>query len=175
MHSDNLPFRVFLNLMNFCNYRNNKTNKHNTTTDRSSSTVVMYDRACPLCRAEMQRLRARDRVGRLLLVDISAPGFEAVRWGFTQQALASALHVLTGDGEWLIGMPAIRHVYAQVGLGWVMAPTAWPVISSLADLAYRYVAPNRFVLSRWLGLSPATIVCSHAQCDVTQQQAGRPS
>jgi predicted DCC family thiol-disulfide oxidoreductase YuxK len=174
MQHANLPFRVFLNFMDFCNYRNNKTNKHEPPNDKAARSVVLYDRACPLCRAEMQRLQARDRAGRLLLVDISAPGFEAVRWGFSQQALANALHVLTSDNQWLIGMPAIRHVYAQVGLAWLMAPTGWPVLANLADLAYRYVAPNRIVLSRWLGLAPAATVCADTQCDATQQP-GRSS
>lgn len=126
--------------------------------------VVLYDRSCPICRTEMHRLKARDQHQHLSLIDISAKGFDPEYWGFPLQQLSAALHVQQPDGRWLIGMAAIRHVYAQVGLGWVMAPSGWPLLSRLADRLYANFAPNRQVLSRWLGLQTST-PCSDELCD----------
>jgi predicted DCC family thiol-disulfide oxidoreductase YuxK len=174
MERERLPVRVFLNLVNFCFFRNNKTNLNDTATAGTYPSVVMYDGGCLLCRSEMQYLKQRDRQGRLLLVDISDPDFDAGIWGFRQAALTDALHVLTGEGEWLIGMPAVRHVYARVGLGWLLAPTSWPLFSGLSDLAYRYTAQHRALLSRWLGMGGTHAACAEQACDPRQQQTRRP-
>lgn len=40
--------------------------------------TVDYDASCPLCRAEMEAMKARDARDVLRLVDCSSPGFDAV-------------------------------------------------------------------------------------------------
>lgn len=156
--------RFFLNIIDFCLYRNYRHNKQLVEASILSSSVVLYDHACPLCRAEMMRLKEHDQDGNLILLDINHPGFNQDTWGVSRSDASAALHVLTENNEWLTGMPAIRHVYNQVGLGWLMAPTGWPFISPLSDLAYRHIAPNRFLISRWLGLSNASSDCSNNAC-----------
>lgn len=114
-------------------------------------TIVLYDHACPMCRAEMQRLKRRDATDCLRLVDIADKEFRAEAWGFSAQSLADALHTRAPDGRWLIGMAAIRHVYAQVGLGWLLAPTGWPVVGRMFDRLYAWIARNRMWVSRAWG------------------------
>jgi predicted DCC family thiol-disulfide oxidoreductase YuxK len=114
-------------------------------------TVVLYDHACPMCRAEMQRLKRRDTTDRLRLVDIVDKDFRAEAWGFSAQSLADALHARAPDRRWLIGMAAIRHVYAQVGLGWLLAPTGWPLVGRMFDRLYAWIARNRMWVSRAWG------------------------
>lgn len=172
MHGQTTPLGVFLKLIDFCFDRNNGNNRQPHEPDLFTSSVVLYDHACPLCRAEMQRLKALDHDAKLILLDINSPEFSEAIWGVSREEASAALHVFTPDAKWLIGMPAIRHVYAQVGLGWLMAPTAWPLLSPLADLAYRYIAPNRFVISRWLGLGRAPETCSDDVCSNTAKQQG---
>ena len=145
----------------FCFYRNYCFPRTPPGTFRS---IVLYDRSCPICRNEMHRLKQRDPHHRLTLIDISAAHFDPGYWGFQPEKLSAALHVRTSDGDWLIGMPAIRHVYAQVGLGWVMAASGWPLLSKLADRLYAGVAPNRQLISRWMGLQ-ADIRCNEQLCD----------
>lgn len=171
--SDNIPQRVFLKLVNFCLFRNNINNRHASGTPGTGSSIVFYDHACPICRAEMLRLKARDRHARLILLDISSDDFDAQVWGIHREDAQAALHVLTPANAWLKGMPAIRHVYAQVGLGWLLAPTGWPLVSRLADFTYRHFAPNRFAVSRWLGLAYPPSSCSNASCVTpASRQAG---
>jgi len=110
-------------------------------------TIVLYDGACPLCRTEMLRLKRRDPGNRLRLVNIAAPDFNAPAWGFSQAALGMALHVRSPEGRWLIGMAAIRHVYARVGLGWLLAPTGWRPLRRVFDAMYAWVARHRLPVS----------------------------
>ena len=162
--------RGFLKPIYFSFDRNNINNRQKAP-PAATGCQVLYDHACPLCRAEMLRLKQHDRHGRIQLVDISDPGFDDSQWGFTREALSMALHVQTADGEWLVAMPAIRHVYRQVGLGWLMAPSGWPLLAPLADRLYRYIAPNRAQLSRWLGLH--TQPCNDDSCNVSQANKRR--
>lgn len=158
------PLRAFLKFTDFCLYRNygNKYQEHEQT--YIDGTVVFYDHECPFCRQEMLRLKSLDSEDRLILLNMNSPVFDEHYWGVTREDASQALHVLTTDKTWLVGMPAIRHVYSQVGLGWLMAPSGWPVISRFADLAYRYIAPNRYAFSRWLGLGKAGNKCTDKVC-----------
>lgn len=139
-----------------------------------SETVVLFDRTCPLCRGEMYRLKRRDFSNKLRLIDLFDPAFDASIFGIDRAAASAALHVRNADGVWLVGMPAIRHVYRQVGLGWLLAPSGWPCVTRLADHAYRRFARNRIVISKWLGLLPSERSCEDGVCD-SCGRGGRPS
>jgi len=165
----------FLKSYDFCFYRNNENNRQDEMADLFSVSVVLYDHACPVCRVEMERLKRRDRQERLVLLDISSPAFNEQTWGISHADASAALHVLTPTNEWLVGMPAIRHVYQRVGLGWMMAPSGWSVISPLADRLYRYIAPNRYAISRWLGLASSSTPCTDSVCTSAKLKQGDPS
>lgn len=110
--------------------------------------TLLYDGLCPVCSLEMDHLRERDVHGRLVFVDIAAPGFEAARYGVTPEALDAALHGLCADGRMLCGMPVLRLAYDAAGLGWAMAPTGWAPVRPLFDAGYRVFARHRRVISR---------------------------
>ena len=111
--------------------------------------VVLYDRSCPLCRSEIERLAHRDHAGRLQLVDISAADFDPDLWNFSLESLNRALHVRCPDGQWLIGVSAVAHVYRQVGLGWLWWSSRLPLLSRLMQILYLRIARHRYVLSNW--------------------------
>jgi len=166
------PRGAFLKTDNFSLYRNyqNKRTNHERL-DRPAS-LAFYDHDCPLCRHEMLRLKSLDREGRLILVDINDPRFSERYRGVSRFDLSQAMHVLTAERIWLVGMPAIRHLYSQVGLGFLLAPTAWPLLSRLADCAYRKFAPNRVAVSRWLGLRKAGDECRDGSCSAKTNTGG---
>lgn len=128
--------------------------------------IVLYDHSCPLCRREMAKLKARDDDNKLLLVDISGDRDVCSDYGFECADVMAALHVQTAQGEWLIGMPAIRHVYRTLGMGWLVAPTALPLLSPLFDDLYIRFAKHRMKLSRWFGYA--------SRCDETGCRRGQP-
>jgi predicted DCC family thiol-disulfide oxidoreductase YuxK len=122
---------------------------------------ILYDGECPLCVREISMLRRLDRGrGRLDCEDIAAPGFDAARYGRTQHELMARIHGVLPDGTVIEGVEVFRRAYAAVGLGWLVAPTRWPLLRPLADAAYRWFARNR------LRLTGRTEVCDSDRCAV---------
>ncbi len=112
--------------------------------------TLFHESGCPMCNAEMTSLRQRDTFGRLRFVDVTPPDFVAPA-GATREAMMEAIHGLTADGRWVIGVETLRLAYAAVGLGWLAAPTAWPWLREPAERAYRWVARHRHRFPGWLG------------------------
>jgi predicted DCC family thiol-disulfide oxidoreductase YuxK len=110
--------------------------------------TLFYDAACPVCALEMDELRVRDRAGRLVFVDIGAPGFDASRYGATWAQMDAQIHALRPDGSLVRGVEVLRLAYAAVGLGWVLRPTGWAPLRPLFDAGYRVFARHRRTISR---------------------------
>ena len=123
---------------------------------------LLYDGQCPFCRREAQWLQRRDRHGRLAFEDISAPGFDASRYGVTQAEVMGVMHGIFADGRIVRKVAAFREAYRVVGLGWLLAPTGWPGLRWIADRFYEWFARNRVAIGRWFG-GPA---CESGTCTV---------
>ena len=117
----------------------------------NDSLTVFYDAACPVCALEMDFLRRRDRCGRLKLVDMSAPGFDARSYGLAHDDLDAVIHAVAADGSVLRGMQVLRSAYGAAGLGWLLHATQWPGLKPAFDAAYRAFARHRHAISRTLG------------------------
>jgi len=123
---------------------------------------LLYDGLCPMCRREAHWLAGRSRDGRLVVEDISAPGFEAGRYGVTLEQLMTVMHGVYPDGRLVTRVAAFRAAYRVVGLGWLLAPTAWPGLRWLADRGYEWFARNRLRIGRWLGAEE----CPDGRCEI---------
>ncbi len=109
---------------------------------------LLYDGACPFCRREIEWLRRRDHYGTLATEDISDPAFDPGRYGLTKAEAMRALHGVLPDGRVVSGLEAVREAYRAIGLGWVVAPTGWPVLRQVCDHFYTTFARNRRRLGR---------------------------
>ncbi len=110
--------------------------------------TVLIDGDCPLCQKEAALLERLDRGrGRLILVDIAAPGFDAQAYARTHDELMGEIHGVLPDGSLVTGMEVFRRAYAAVGLGWLLAPTRWPIFHQIADACYRWFAKHRLRLT----------------------------
>jgi predicted DCC family thiol-disulfide oxidoreductase YuxK len=123
--------------------------------------TLFYESACLLCDAEVRALRARDRRGRLRFIDVSAPGVVPPP-GATRSAMLAAIHGLRADGQWVRGMEAVHFVYAGVGLGWLTAPTRWPLLRAAADRAYAWFARHRHALPNWIVRATVSLLTHRA-------------
>lgn len=112
---------------------------------------VLYDGACPFCRLEARWLGRLNRRGRLLLEDISAPEFDPGQYGATLPELMGTLHGVHADGRQTHGVETFRQAYRAVGLGWVLAPTGWPVLRPCFDVLYNIFARYRVRLGGLFG------------------------
>ena len=110
--------------------------------------TMLIDGECPLCKREVAWLRRRDRHGRLVFIDIAETGFDAGRFGKTQDELMGSIHAVLPSGDLVTGVEVFRRAYRAIGLGWIVAPTAWPVLRPLFDAMYRVFARVRPRLQR---------------------------
>jgi predicted DCC family thiol-disulfide oxidoreductase YuxK len=110
--------------------------------------TVYYDASCALCNGEMSNLMLRNTDGLLVFVDASPEDFVSPVHGTTRHELMNMIHAVQADGTVVRGVEVFRLAYGAVGLGWVTAPTTWPVLRQLADRAYPWLVRNRYRIPR---------------------------
>lgn len=138
------------------------------TPPREPEITLLFDGGCPLCAREALFLERLDKGrGRIALVDIVHPDFDASRYGLTQEQVMGAMHGVTHDGEIVVGMGVFRQAYQAVGWGWLLAPTAWPLLRPLFDAFYRWFAKRRLTISKAVG------GCVGGTCRVPSATPGR--
>ena len=110
---------------------------------------VFYDGDCPLCLKEIRMLQWMDRKrNRITFTDIANPLFDAEpETGKTHDELMAEIYGRLPSGELVTGMEVFRQLYGAVGLGFLFAPTAWPVLAPAFDKAYQLFARNRLRLT----------------------------
>ena len=110
---------------------------------------VFYDGECPLCMKEIRLLRWLDRNrSNILFTDIAAPDFDPLDYGgYTMDVFMAEIHGRKPDGTMVTGVEVFRQLYGAVGLGWIFAPTKWPIIRPIADYFYTVFARNRLRLT----------------------------
>lgn len=119
----------------------------------SAALTLLYDGGCPLCLREVRFLEGRDRRRhgtrpRLAFVDIDAPGYNAATYaGITYGEAMGRIHALAADGTVLRDVAVFRRAYQLIGLGWLYAPTSWPLLGPLANSLYRLWAAGRLRLT----------------------------
>lgn len=113
--------------------------------------TVYYDASCPLCRAEIAALKSRDRDGKLLLIDCSAPDFDdihAASAGLSHCDLMRAIHARDANGRWLSDVDVFAAMYRIAGFRVMARLWAHPWLRPLWKRGYPWVARNRMQLSR---------------------------
>ena len=109
---------------------------------------VLHDGDCPLCAREVRMLEKLDRGrARLQFEDIADLSFDASRYGLTHERVMARIHGVLPNGEIVEGLEVFRRAYDAVGLGWLWAPTRWPILRSVANAAYRVFARHRLRLT----------------------------
>jgi len=119
---------------------------------------VLYDGGCPLCLREVSFLRRRDQRGRLAFVDVDAPDYNPEAWGGISYRQAMArIHAIRSDGTVLMNVAVFREAYQLIGLGWLYAPTTWPLIQPLVNRLYDIWAGKRL---QWTGRADLETLCT---------------
>lgn len=115
--------------------------------------TILYDGGCPLCRREVTFLEQRDRLRHgdqpsLAFVDVDRADYNpALYQGITYRQAMGRIHGLEAGGAVLCDLAVFRRAYELIGLGWLYAPTLWPVLGFLAEAAYGLWARLRLVLT----------------------------
>ena len=110
--------------------------------------TLLYDGGCPLCLREVSFLRQRDRRGQIQFVDVDAADYAPEDWGgITYRQAMARIHAIAADGTVLTDVAVFRAAYRLIGLGWVYAPTTWPLLGTLVDRVYGLWATHRLRLT----------------------------
>lgn len=121
--------------------------------------TLLYDGLCPICTREVSWLFYKNKHGRLGFEDISRRDFNPARYGKTLAELMAEIHGVYPDGRLVKGMGVFRAAYRAIGLGWLLAPTGWPLLKPLFDGLYRLFAKYRPRLFRRLVADDAPCNC----------------
>ena len=103
----------------------------------------LYDGSCPLCRSDVARLRKADRNNRLEFIDITEADFDPDTYGRSLEMLMARIHARRADGLIVEGPEVFRLAMAAIGLGWLVAPTRWPLFNIATEVTYSWFARNR--------------------------------
>ena len=111
--------------------------------------TLLFDGACPLCRREVEALGSRDRgQGRICFVDVDAPDYDpAAHGGISYREAMGRMHAIGADGRVIVDVAAFREAYRLVGMGWLYAPTTWPIVKPVVDGLYHHWANWRLTLT----------------------------
>lgn len=122
---------------------------------------LLYDGECPFCRREVRWLKRLNRHGYLAFEDISSPEFNPDQYNKSRDELLGVIHGVFPDGGMVRKVEVFRQAYRAIGLGWLLAPTGWPVLRLLFDGLYSVFARYRIRLGQAFGRS-----CPSDRCDV---------
>lgn len=127
-----------------------------TTTATSSAEIpatwqinLLYDGNCPLCLREVNFLRQKDNGrGLVAFTDIAADDYAPEENGDVDFATAMGrIHAVRADGTVIKNVEVFRQVYDVLGMGWIYAPTRWPIVGALVDWTYGVWASWRLAVT----------------------------
>lgn len=148
-----------------------QTNQDKSQQDQGQNRAAItmyYDDTCVLCSTEAYNLRARNPDAITLIpVDEGLETLQAA--GFSRSDAMTYLCVQDWYGGWHTHMDAVRLLYRTSGLKG-SALLYLPIVRQLGDLAYPYVARNRYRIPNWVTKliygKAVTQACANGVCNM---------
>ncbi len=118
---------------------------------------VLFDGACPKCRATAALVTASDPGGVVELIDLTAIDVRQVHPALTREECLRAMHAVSGSGRVAAGFDAVRGIAGRLPLFWPIAAVAnLPGVASLGRVLYNHVAAAR----------PRDVPCTDQTCGI---------
>lgn len=126
--------------------------------------VMLYDGKCIICRQSRNWVRRLDWAKRIELLDAQDDTLVQARFSqFQKEDLLGAIHVVTPDGQILIGFFGVRYLMRFLPLLWIILPWLyWPGMNWLGPKAYKWVARHRYAINRLVGAP----ICEDDYCKI---------
>ncbi|MEM8805026.1 MAG: DUF393 domain-containing protein [Cyanobacteria bacterium P01_G01_bin.38] len=123
--------------------------KPTSTASQTWQIKLLYDGECPLCMREVNFLQKRDAGrGLVAFVDIADDGYSSeANGGVDFETAMGRIHAVLPDDRVICDVAAFRRVYEILGMGWLYAPTKWPILGPLANWLYGVWADWRLKLT----------------------------
>ncbi len=103
--------------------------------------TLYYDGRCPLCSAEMSKLKQRAGNG-LQMVDIHKLADDTSLPA--RSTMLERLHMQTQDGSMLIGLDANVAAWQHTRIGFLWRWLRWPLVKPVVDFVYNGWARVRY-------------------------------
>ena len=127
---------------------------------------VLYDGACPRCRASMAWIGAADPDRMVEPIDLTAVDVKSVHPSLTKEACLRAMHVVRSDGRVFAGYDAVLCLARWIPLLWPLALVGWiPPVAWAGRLVYNRIAASR----------PRDVPCTDDVCGIHPVRTPRPS
>ncbi|MCZ4339029.1 thiol-disulfide oxidoreductase DCC family protein [Shewanella colwelliana] len=108
---------------------------------------IFYDSQCPLCAAEIAKLKRYDTKEFIELADLASVDFTTRYPHIDIKYANQILHGETEHGELLTGLDVTYLAWALVGKKHFVVPLTWPVVKPVADFLYLKFAKHRYKIS----------------------------
>jgi predicted DCC family thiol-disulfide oxidoreductase YuxK len=118
---------------------------------------ILFDGACPRCRASMALVTSADPDRVLEPIDLTAVAVEKVHPALTREACMRSMHVVSRRGRVTAGFDAVRSVAAWLPLFWPLALIAClPGVAWAGRRVYNHLASTR----------PRDVPCTDDVCGI---------
>lgn len=118
---------------------------------------VLFDGACPRCRATIAMVMAAEPGGAVEPIDLTAVDVRAIHPSLSAAACLQAMHAVDGRGRVSAGFDAIRRIGARLPLFWMPAAIgSLPGVASAGRAAYNRIAASR----------PRDVSCTDQACGI---------
>ena len=116
---------------------------------------LLYDGECPLCLREVNFLQKKDAGrGVVKFTDIADVNYNPnENGGVDFETAMGRIHAVRADGTLVKNVAVFREVYDALGIGWMYAPTKWPVVGVIVDKLYDWWADKRLAVTGRKSLS----------------------
>ena len=112
---------------------------------RGDADVVIYDGKCSICTAQVKRLAAWDRGGRLAYLSLHDPAVAQRYPDLSHERLMEAMYVVDRQGRRHRGAEAIRYLSRRLPRLWWLAPLMHlPGAMPFWRWCYRQIARRRY-------------------------------
>jgi predicted DCC family thiol-disulfide oxidoreductase YuxK len=106
-----------------------------------TTTRILYNDRCPICRAEIAQYRKRAETAGAPLRFEDLNTADLGGWQLTPDQARRRMHAALPDGTIVSGIPASAAIWAALpGMGWLARLIMAPGIRPLADVAYNRLA-----------------------------------
>ena len=134
-------------------------------TGRDGPTLkVLYDGACPRCRASVALIMAADPDHAIEPIDLTAVDVSSVHPDLTADACMRSMHVVTNSGLVTNGFDAVRSIGLRLPLFWLPA-----VIGYFPGVAW----PGRVVYNWLAAIRPRDVPCTDELCGLSSGTSTR--
>ena len=118
---------------------------------------VLFDGACPRCRASTALIAAADPGGAVEPVDLTAVDVRTIHPSLKPSACLRSMHAVDGRGRIVDGFDAVRAIAGRLPLAWPAAAFGLiPGVASLGRVVYNRAAASR----------PRNVVCTDHACGI---------